>query len=98
VGGVGELLVILTGELVTLGGGARHVLPIGQGTTVGDVLAALALSVHRGFGAMARAGGVFPGLGPVTVLLDGHAVDLRADLARPVGGGTMYLIPPIAGG
>jgi len=98
VGGAGELLVILTGELVTLAGGSRHPLPLGQGKTVGDVLASLALSAHPGFGAMARAGGVFPGLGPVTVLLDGHAVDLRTDLARPVAGGTMYLIPPIAGG
>ena len=94
----GELLVMLTGELVTLAGGPRHVLSLEHGTTVGALFASLARSVHPGFGAMARTGGVFPGVGLVTVLLDGRPVDLGADLQRPVAGGTMYLIPPIVGG
>lgn len=89
--------VILTGELVTIAGIPGLVVDVAAGMTVDALVAELAARASPGF-AEVRATGEFPGLGRLTLLLDGSPLDLPDDGTVPVRGGVLYVIPPIMGG
>jgi hypothetical protein len=92
------LRVILTGELVTIAGAAETEFDLAGTETLRGVLLLLAARVHQGFSVLGEGGSEFPGLGALTLLLNGQPVATPVAPFLPAEPGTLYVIPPITGG
>jgi hypothetical protein len=62
------------------------------------VLGELAAELDPGLAGLGLGDGALPGIGAITLLLNGQPVALPGGLGTPALPGTLYLIPPILGG
>jgi hypothetical protein len=101
----GRLVILLSGEPVTITGHRRLEVDVGMGAdaageaaTWGQLLRGLGRAVHPWFAELADSGGDMPGLGPVLLLYGSRRLALPAALEEAAGPGMLHIIPPIPGG